>query len=168
MNLDLLATTYRTIVLDGCDGAGKTTLAQRLSTAHRFTAVHSARTPDGTDLLVHYRGILARPGRLVLDRCFVSELVYGPLRHRRSRITLTQAVELAETVVARDGTLIHLTGTPSAIYARLRARDDDTAATPTEVAELVTAYEHVFAAITAQLPGHVLRIDTTTLPSMPG
>ncbi len=78
---------HQTVVLEGCDGVGKSTLAQQLASDHGFTIVHSGRTPDGVDLAERYRQILSQPGRLALDRSFVSELVYGPLRHGGSRLT---------------------------------------------------------------------------------
>ena len=77
---------HEVIVLDGCDGTGKTTIAEAMRAQHGYTVIHSGRTPDGTDIAGRYRDILARPGRIVLDRSFISELVYGPLFHGRSRL----------------------------------------------------------------------------------
>jgi thymidylate kinase len=72
---------HQTVVLEGCDGVGKSTLAQQLARDLGFTIVHSTRTPNGVDLAERYQQILSRPERLALDRSFVSELVYGPLHH---------------------------------------------------------------------------------------
>jgi len=168
VNLDQLAAEYQTLALDGCDGAGKTTLAHHLATGHGFTIHHSARTPDGASLIARYRRILAAPGQLVLDRCFVSELVYGPRYHGRSRITLGQAIELAQAVAARDGALVHLTGPPAVIHGWLLARDGRTAASVDEVEALVTAYERVFEAIAEALPSRVIRLDAADRQSGPG
>lgn len=168
MNLDQLAAEYRTLALDGSDGAGKTTLAHHLAAGHGFTVHHSARTPDGISLIARYRRILAAPGPLVLDRCFVSELVYGPRYHGRSRITLGQAIKLAKAVAARDGALVHLTGPPAALHDRLLARDGRTAASGNEVEALVTAYDRVFDAIAEALPGRVIRLDAAGQHSVPG
>ncbi|RSN69765.1 hypothetical protein [Actinomadura sp. WAC 06369] len=89
MNVDLArwAARHEVIVLEGCDGVGTTTLATKLAQHHGFQLVHATRTPDGVDLAERYRTILAIPGRIILDRCFISELVYGPLLHGRSRLT---------------------------------------------------------------------------------
>ncbi len=97
---------YQVIVLEGCDGVGKTTLAEALAAQHGYTVIHSGRTPDGTDLADHYGTILALPGRLVLDRSFISELVYGPLDRGRSRLSLPAAVTLTRRVAKRSGVLI--------------------------------------------------------------
>ncbi|MEU1015529.1 hypothetical protein [Streptomyces sp. NPDC005898] len=59
MNPDLAP--YRTLVLEGCDGAGKSTLAAHLADQHGFTVVHSPRTPDSLDLIARYRERLREP-----------------------------------------------------------------------------------------------------------
>jgi predicted ATPase len=117
------ADEYDLIVLEGCDGAGKTTMADALAAHHGYAIVHATRTPEGIDLVAKYSAILARPGPLVLDRSFVSELVYGPLERGRSRLTISDAAHLAAAVAERGGILVHLTGQPEEIVTRLLARD---------------------------------------------
>jgi hypothetical protein len=149
---------YPVIVLDGCDGTGKTTLAEELREQFGYAITHSGRTPDGIDLAGRYRQLLAMPGRLVLDRSFISELVYGPLLHGRSRITQQAAVSLAQDVAQRGGTLVHLTGAPEAIAARLRARDG--AAPPVDRIRAITdAFHGAFALLAEAAP--VITADTT-------
>lgn len=153
-----LAATYRIVAVDGTDGTGKTTLVNRLRAEHGFTIIHSARTPDGVDLPARYRRILTMPGPLALDRCFVSELVYGPLFHGRSRITWDEAVDLAHTFTARRGVLVHVTASAETIRNRLLARD----ATNPDLAaldELRANYELVFTGLAEHVP--VIRFDTT-------
>jgi thymidylate kinase len=50
MNLDEVAATYRLLALEGCDGAGKSTLAAALHARHGYSVIHSPRTPDHIDL----------------------------------------------------------------------------------------------------------------------
>ena len=66
---------------------------------------------------------MASPEPLVMDRGFVSDLVYGPLERGVSRLSLLQARRLAVTVAERQGVLVHLTGNPDRIITRLLARD---------------------------------------------
>jgi hypothetical protein len=134
-------------VLEGCDGTGKTSLATTLAAQHGYSVVHSGRTPDDVDLLARYRSILAIPGKIVLDRSFISELVYGPLQYGRSRLTASDAAQMALLVAARGGVLVHLTGRPESIIVRLRARDGS--APPWSV----------FAALTGTVP--TITADTT-------
>jgi thymidylate kinase len=164
MNGDLArrASEYEVVVLEGCDGVGKTTLAAVLGTHHSYAVVHSSRTPDGVDLGERYRAILARPGRLLLDRSFVSELVYGPLRHGRSRLNFADAATLAVIVAARGGVLIHLTGQPERIAARLLTRDGKAPGLEA-IRALIDSYTSVFA----RLAEHalVITVDATEAAS---
>ncbi|MDH6574725.1 hypothetical protein [Kitasatospora sp. MAP5-34] len=160
MNIEKIADGYQTLVLEGCDGVGKSTLAERLSTYHGFTVVHSPRTPDHLDLASRYRTLLAEPGRILFDRCFLSELVYGPLHRGRSRITWSQAIDLAESVIARSGLLVHLTAPPAVVHQRLLARDGEAIGVE-EVSALITAYDRVFATLAEYTD--VLTLDTTTI-----
>ena len=94
----------------------------------------------------------------MLDRSFISELVYGPLQHGRSRLTASDAAELALRVAARGGVLVHLTGFPETIVTRLRARDGS--APPLErICALIDAYRSVFAALAGTAP--IITADTT-------
>jgi len=162
VNLNDLAATYRILTLDGCDGTGKTTLAEYLQAQHGFTVIHSSRTPDHVDLAARYRQILATAGRLVLDRCFVSELVYGPLRYGRSRLSWNDAVELSATLAARGGAFVHLTGTPAAIQRRLLDRRDTELPALGDISDLVTAYQRIFESLAAHAP--VVHVDIDRMP----
>ncbi len=156
--LTIATSRYEVVVLEGCDGTGKTTIASALAGRHGYFVVHSARPPEGTDLAGHYRSILALPGKIALDRSFISELIYGPAKYGRSRLSAPDAAELAFRVADSGGVLVHLTGCPDVIAARLRARDGY--APPLErIGALIEAYREVFDA----LSGAALTItcDTT-------
>ncbi len=149
---------YEVVVLEGCDGTGKTTLATTLADRHDYLVVHSGRTPDSVDLAARYRMILATPGKVVLDRSFISELVYGPLDHGRSRLTITAAISLAQLVAARGGVLVHLTGSPAAILSRLQARDGSVPGGE-RIRIIIDTYNNAFAKLGRTAP--VVTTDTT-------
>ncbi|MFJ6785563.1 hypothetical protein [Streptomyces yangpuensis] len=161
-----LAARYDTVALEGCDGTGKSALARALSDGHGFTVVHSPMTPDAVSLTARYGELLSKPGRLILDRCFISELVYGPLHRGRSRITLTQALELVDLITTRKGVLVHLTGSPQLIRERLLRRDGD-APNTRELAVLLNAYEKVFHTISTHTSIVTIRA-TTSAPEPTG
>jgi hypothetical protein len=158
---------YPVIVLDGCDGTGKTTLAEALREQLGYTVTHSGRTPDGVDLADRYSQLLTMPGRIVLDRSFISELVYGPLQHGRSRITQQAAVGLAQDIAQRGGALVHLTGAPECIAARLRSRDG-TAPPVNSIRTIIDGFHVAFTLLAEVAP--VITADTTAsvLPEDPG
>lgn len=106
----------------------------------------------------------ARAGRVVLDRCFVSELVYGPLRHGRSRLAWSDAVDLSATLAARSGAFVHLTDEPAAIRRRLLDRGDTEPLALRDIGDLVAGFERVFDSLAAHAP--VLRIRTDLVPRL--
>lgn len=149
---------HAVVVLEGCDGVGKTSLVQALAREYGFRVVHSARTPDSTDLTERYRALIATPGNIALDRSFISELVYGQLDHGHSRLTLAGAIDLAEHVAERGGVLMHPTCHPDVIAARLRARDG-TAPSPERLRAIIDAYYRTFTLL--QGAALIITADTT-------
>jgi thymidylate kinase len=159
---DALAAAYQVIVLEGCDGTGKTTLAADLQHQHGYDVIHSGRIPDPADELAEqYRSILDRPGKVAFDRSFISELVYGPLRDGRSRLTAHQVAELAFLLADRGGLFVHLTAHPKALAARLKARDGYAPA-PDRISTLLRTYRDVFTGLAGAAP--ILTLDTTATP----
>lgn len=146
-----LANSHAVVLLEGCDGSGKTTLADQLAGRYGFRVVHSARSPDSIDLVQRHRAIISAPGRLALDRSFVSELVYGPIFHGQSRLAWPHATELAQLVADRGGAVVHLTAEPQTIQARLEHRRDSDPLPLTLIERIQHQYDDVFA----QLDDHV-------------
>lgn len=149
---------HHTVVLEGCDGAGKSTLTELLTAGHGFASVHSPRTPDDQDLPRRYRELLDQPGRLVMDRCFLSELVYGPLYRGHSRLTWRQVLDLARLVTERGGVFIHLTAPAEVLHDRLKARDGH-APPLAEITAVACAYQQAFDILSTH--ALVLTYDTT-------
>jgi len=153
-----LTTGYPVIVADGCDGTGKSTLVSLLGTRYGYRVIRSGRLDDGPDLADRYRATLDQPGKLAFDRSFVTELVYGPLRNGRSRLSPDEAAQLAFAFADRGGVLVHLTAHPKALAWRLRARDGH--APPLDwIRSVLRGYRNVFAALDGAAP--IVRIDTT-------
>jgi hypothetical protein len=141
MILDQALARCRTLVVDGPDGIGRSALLGELA-RHGFL-VRLCRGPlHHVDPTQPYRELLAAPGRLAVDGSLVHELVYGPLRRGRSRVTWIQALDFAEAVAERDGALIHMTG-----------ETDDT--------EAVDAYERALRTLAQHVP--VVTLDAKDL-----
>lgn len=134
---------YRTLVVEGHEGIRRT----RLLTELALLGFPSRRPPGGLhhlDPTRPYRDLLAAPGRFVIDGGMIGELVYGPLRHGRSRVTWIQALDFAEAVAEREGAMIHLDG---------GERGDD----GSETAAAALAYTRVFRTLAQHVP--VVRVD---------
>ncbi|MER5473273.1 hypothetical protein ABZX90_36130 [Streptomyces sp. NPDC002935] len=138
MILHQALTRCRTLVLEGPDGLDRSTLLAELA-RHHFMIRRSHERLHHVDPTQPYRELLSAPGRLAVDGGLVHELVYGPLRRGRSRVTWIQALDFAEAVAERDGALVHVTG-----------ETDDT--------EAVGSYERVLRTLAQHVP--VITLDT--------
>lgn len=151
------------VLLEGCDGVGKTTIAAQLHRRHGYAVVHSPVTPSTVDLPARYHDLITTPGRRVLDRSFVSELVYGPLRRGRSRLTDEQAKRLASTASDEGGVLGHLSAGASVLQARLRDRSGEDVPSVEELRAVLDRYDSVIHGLSRYLT--VIRFDTSAVPA---
>ncbi|MEH0416507.1 hypothetical protein [Streptomyces sp. B21-083] len=135
-------TPYRILVVEGHEGLRRACLYSELA----LLGFPSRQPPEGLhhlDPTRPYRDLLAAPGRFVVDGGIIGELVYGPLRRGRSRVTWIQALDFAEAVAEREGALLHLTG----------GEHDD----GSESAAAALAYARVFRTLAQHVP--VVRVD---------
>ena len=147
------------IVLDGCDGAGKTTLAAALANRHGHST--RARHPHpGGDRPI--REIPRNPGPRRDRRCWTAASSANWSTARSIAATPgspSSRQHISPPIAAqRGGILVHLTGQPDQIAARLLARDGHAPSLP-RISALTSAYADVFTRLADHAP--VITIDTT-------
>lgn len=83
------------VVLEGCDGAGKSTLAHTLCNRHGWEYRHEGTPPVDTDLLDYYGGLVEEARwqiyrgevkGVVFDRLALGERVYGEVYRNNDRL----------------------------------------------------------------------------------
>jgi hypothetical protein len=125
------------IVLEGPDGAGKSTLARRIIEhdallTRRRHLMH--RGPIRSDALTEYLRPLnevvddAQNGVdsvFVFDRWHVGELIYGPILRGRSRLTDVQAVYIEMVLQSLGCCFLHVSQPIHALEARWEIEPDD-------------------------------------------
>ncbi|MDT3398163.1 hypothetical protein RKE29_16185 [Streptomyces sp. B1866] len=154
---------YRTLVVEACDGVARSGLLARLARQHGFTLRRPPRDLPHLDPVRPYHELLAQPGRLALDSGFLGELVYGPLRRGRSRLTWIEAFDFAEAVAARDGAFVHLTAPAAVLRERLAARGGR-APDPQEAEAAAGAYERALRTLAHHVPVWTLGEEPPRLP----
>ncbi|MPY56311.1 hypothetical protein [Streptomyces spongiae] len=149
-----LLTRYRTVIVEGHEGTRRDDLVADL--AHLgFLVRRMPTTPHHLDPTRPYRELLSAPGRLAVDGSIIRELVYGPLRRGRSRVTWIQALDFAEAVAERDGVMLHLTASLPAARARQHGE---------EAVDAAAAYVRVFVTLAQYVPVVTLDVGEPANP----
>ena len=117
------------IILEGPEAAGKSTLAKKLSEQSGFEIV-SKSWPRGKAeqeaMLDMYREAAYGSANVIFDRCWYSEMVYGPIMRDKSYITYEHMNELEDILVRNSGAmLIHCTDNMRDLWKRFVERGDD-------------------------------------------
>lgn len=104
--------TSKLIILEGPDGAGKTTLSEMLAPALGATLIRHDAQPERQDMVPYFMESLMKvmrsSGRYVFDRCWYSEPIYGRvLRKGKDRVGAAGALALNQ-VAAYIGTEVVL------------------------------------------------------------
>jgi thymidylate kinase len=111
------------IVLEGCDGVGKTTLADLLSELLDAGVIHSTReTPNDFD---YFAGIIeaAKTRNIIADRFFWGQFVYQEAHERK--LSAEQLHDLERQLEDTGGKLIYVYAPKKCIKERLGLRGEE-------------------------------------------
>lgn len=110
------------IIIEGIDGVGKTTLVYYLETLG-FKKYHFDYDIKKLDLLSKYMKILLlEDDYIVLDRSFISEMVYGPVIRGISKLSIEAYTNLLISYKNADAIIIYLTA-PKEVLLQRRNND---------------------------------------------
>jgi thymidylate kinase/endonuclease III-like uncharacterized protein len=152
----------RHIILEGLDGAGKSTLAQEL-VPFGYQILHSTYKPNHVNIVEHYRDMIKNlKTPTILDRSFISEIVYGSVLRGISRIAEDCFVELLEIVSAKNFCLLYVHEELSLIAERLQETAKEHDDVLKHLDKLAAAYEQYIKRVECSIP--VMRISPTKAP----
>lgn len=108
-------TLAKVVVLEGCDGGGKSTLANWLHNTHDYAIVKTGPPAPAGNLTVTYldalHAAIREPGRTVFDRCHLGEAVYGPILRGADRIGV-EGLAAIERVIAKHSVRLIICAPP--------------------------------------------------------
>ena len=119
-------------IIEGPDGAGKTTLVEQICKSNYNAVVKhfgAPQTPEEADnyYKVYVEAINAKRDDevLIFDRSWYSDMVYGPVMRNRHEMTQEHADMLSAMVVARGGgIIIYCTAPIKVLWARCQRRGE--------------------------------------------
>ena len=115
------------IILEGPDGGGKTTLAQQLAKQTGYPIIHRSqpKTEEEKKLMMgEYLQAIAT-NNAIFDRCWYSEMAYGPVMRDSSVIGYPAMYELERKLARKGAIIIHCTGPEPTLWSRCTKRGED-------------------------------------------
>lgn len=153
-------------IVEGPDGAGKTTLVQHLQRVHTDAVVLHFGAPVDVEAAKNYwktyaaaiTKYAAENKTVIFDRSWLSDMVYGPIMRGREEMPLEQAEMLNALVIAAGGgVVIYCTASQSTLWRRCKARGEDYIKDAETLSRIAKAYGDIMHNV-KYLP--VIRYDT--------
>lgn len=116
------------IIIEGPDGSGKTTLAEKLHKQTKYPIVHMSqpKTEDEKKrMLGEYLQMVRNGKNMIFDRCWYSEMAYGPVLRGTSAISYPDMYMLEEPLAKAGALIIYATGPKAALWQRCQKRGED-------------------------------------------
>jgi thymidylate kinase len=134
------------IIIDGPDGSGKTTLANYLSKQLGFPIKHRSKPEteeEKKQMAQSYVDDIVSGDNIIWDRCFYSEMVYGPTMRDQSYITHGQMLSLEELLLEKGALVIYCTAPIATLWNRAQKRGESYINTFDKMAEIHDRYDHL-------------------------
>lgn len=140
------------IILEGPDGAGKTTLANKLCKSIPGSTLLHYGAPTDAVAAENYWQVYAEDilkastaSVLIMDRSWYTDMVYGPVLRGSLEMTATKCKMLEALVLANGGGLvIYCTSSPKVLWSRVMRRGDPLIKDTETLRALYDGYEALF------------------------
>lgn len=138
-------------IIEGPDGAGKTTLMEKIKAAHKGAVVCHFGKPETDEDAYNYWQVYMQAIKknadaevVIFDRCWYSDMVYGPVMRGRHEMTVDNMENLELAIKAcGGGTIIYCTGKVEELWARCKSRGEEYITTIETLNNLCCAYDEV-------------------------
>lgn len=134
-------------ILEGPDGGGKTTLAEKLSAMTRIKIAHFSYPRDEEEkarMLIMYQDLLKSASNTIIDRCWYSDMAYGPVMRGAATITYPQMYELERMAANKGAMIIYCTDSKTALWTRATHRGEEYMTSREQFNQVCDNYEELF------------------------
>lgn len=131
--------TVKHIIIEGVDKTGKTTLANELSRIFGMPIKKFSAPKDGRAFESYADFLLNEKTPHIIDRCYMSELAYGPVVRGTSQVSPLQK-QLLETAIEGSVICLYCYDTEEAIAGRFDT-DKEEYTSKGQIARLLKEYD---------------------------
>lgn len=143
------------IILEGPDGSGKSTLAEQLHRQTGYQLLHRTQPKTEEDkkrMMEEYIQVIRSGKNVIMDRCWYSEMVYGPVMRDASVITYPQMYELEKLAAKNGAIVIHCTAPESTLWKRCLRRGEEYITKRETFHELFASYNQLMYEVPHLIP----------------
>lgn len=144
------------ILIEGPDGSGKTTLANKIQQQTGYTLLHRSypkTEEEKANMKNEYMEVIKSRKNIIMDRCWYSEMAYGPAMRGETNITYPDMYELEKAIVRYGGGMvIYCTGPINTLWQRCISRGEDYVVDKDTYREIYTTYETVMEDVPHIIP----------------
>lgn len=134
-------------ILEGPDGGGKTTLAEKFSAMTRLKITHFSYPKDEDEkarMFIMYKDLLKYVNNAIIDRCWYSDMCYGPVMRGAATITYPQMYELERMAANNGAMVIYCTDSKTALWTRATHRGENYMTSREKFNAVCDAYDELF------------------------
>ena len=131
------------LIIEGIDGVGKTTLVEYLQ-SYGMKKYHFDYDSKNMDLFSKYmKVLLENDSELVLDRSFISEMVYGPVIRNKCKLSLEDYTKILIAYKNAGAKIIYLTAPKDVLLKRRNDEKSDYEVITNHYEELNKKYDEI-------------------------
>lgn len=146
------------LILEGIDGVGKTTVVDCLEKLG-MKKYHFDYDEKNTDLVSKYLRVINQDTKnIVLDRSFISEMVYGPVIRSHCKLSIEEYKQLLKAYKKIGAKIIYLTAPKEILIERRKDDSTDSKILEKYYDELKQQYDKIMALTNKYI--EVLKYDT--------
>lgn len=149
------------IIIEGPDGSGKTILANTIADQTGYKIIHSVQPKSEEDkqlMMDEYKQIINSYSIAIFDRCWYSEMAYGPVMRGESVITYPKMYELERLLARKGAIIIYCTGPDATLWKRCTRRGEDYVTSKDNFIKICNNYNEIMS-----VP-HIIPVVTYRVP----
>lgn len=142
-------------IIEGADGSGKTSFAEMLSKQTGYPILHRSQPKDEDEkvrMFDEYMRLASSSKNVILDRCWYSEMVYGPVMRDESVLSYPDMYKLERAAKKHGAIIIYCTDKIETLWKRCQRRGEDYIVDANTYKQIYDGYEELMRGVPHLIP----------------